>query len=99
MKSSPKPRVFPALYHQGKLFFPAHRNEEGLASFHWALLITPKNAAANTHMLDVTDAMLIDPVQHVDTNSNRDWIFRDKVENPLANPQLILFAMIGKLQS
>jgi hypothetical protein len=50
-------------------------------------------------MLDVTDAMLIDPVKHVDANPNRDWIFRDKVEIPLANPQLILFAMIRKLQS
>ena len=97
MKISNKPRVFLALYHRDKLSLPSHRDEWGLASFHWALLITPKNAADTTHMLDVTDAMQIDPVRHIDTNPERQWIFRHKIENPLANIRLVLIAMVGKL--
>lgn len=48
-------------------------------------------------MLDVTDAMQIDPVRHIDTNPDRHWIFRHKIENPLANIRLVLIAMVGKL--
>jgi len=99
MKTSNKPRVFLALYHRNKLSLPPHRDELGLASFHWALLITPKDSAEDTHMLDVTDAMQIDPVNHLDTNPDRNWIFRDKVENPLSNIRLVLIAMVGKLKS
>jgi hypothetical protein len=99
MKISNKPRVFLALYHRDKLSLPPHRDEFGLASCHWALLITPKNAAEKTHMLDVTDAFQIDPVTYIDTNPDRNWVFRDKVENPLANIRLVLIAMIGKLES
>lgn len=98
MKASGKPRVFLALYHRDKLSLPPHRDEQGLSSFHWALLITPKNAAESTHMLDVTNAMQIDPVKHIDTNPDREWIFRDKVENPLSNIRLVLIAMIDKLK-
>jgi hypothetical protein len=50
-------------------------------------------------MLDLTDAVQIDPVRHVDTNPDRNWIFRDKVENPLSNIRLVLVAMVGKLKS
>lgn len=99
MKASGKLRVFLALYHRGKLSLPPHRDEQGLASFHWALLIAPKNAAESTHMLDVTNAMQIDPVRHIDTNPDRKWIFRDKVENPLSNIRLVLIAMVGKMKS
>lgn len=99
MKTSDKPRVFLALYHRDKLSLPPHRDELGLTSFHWAILITPKNAVEHTHILDVTDAMQIDPVTHTDTNPDRNWIFRDKMENPLVNLRLVLIAMIGKLHS
>jgi hypothetical protein len=99
MNGTNKPRISLALYHRGKLSLPPHRDELGLASFHWALLLTPKNAVKGTHMLDVTDAMQIDPVKHIDTNPDRNWIFRDKAENPLTNHQLVLIAMIGKLKS
>lgn len=99
MNTSNKPRLFLALYHRDKLSLPPHRDEQGLASFHWALLITPKGSAEATHMLDVTDAMQIDPIRHVDTNPDRNWIFRDKVENPLSDIRLVLIAMIGKLKS
>jgi hypothetical protein len=99
MKLSNKPRVFLALYDRGKLSLPPHQDELGLASFHWALLITPKDSAEGTHMLDVTDAMQIDPVRHLDTNPDRNWIMRDKVENPLSNIRLVLIAMVGKLKS
>jgi hypothetical protein len=97
MKISNKPRVFLALYHRDKFSLPPRRDELGLASFHWALLITPKNAAGETHILDVTDAMQIDPVRHIDTNPDRDWIFRNRFENPIAIVRLVLIAMIGKL--
>ncbi len=50
-------------------------------------------------MLDVTDAMQIDPVSHIDTNPDRSWIFRDKVDHPLLNIRLVLIAMVGKLVS
>jgi hypothetical protein len=99
MKISNKPRVFLALYLRNKLSLPPHRNALGLVSFHWALLITPKASAGDTHMLDVTDAMQIDPVRHIDTNPARNWIFRDKVENPLSNIRLVLITMVGKLKS
>ncbi len=99
MTASEKPRVFLALYHRDKLSLPPNRDELGLASFHWAVLITPKGAPKDTHMLDVTDAMQIDPVRHIDTNPDRNWNFRDKVENPLSNIRLVLIAMVGKLQS
>jgi hypothetical protein len=98
MNTSEKPRIFLAFYHRDKLSLPPHQDKMGLASFHWALLIAPKNAAERTHMLDVTDAMQIDPVTHIDTNPDAKWIFRDKVENPLSNIRLVLIAMIGKLK-
>ncbi len=50
-------------------------------------------------MLDVTDAMQIDPIRHIDTNPDRSWIFRDKVDHPLLNIRLVLIAMVGKLKS
>jgi hypothetical protein len=93
-----KPRVFLALYHRDKLSLPPHRNELGMASFHWALLITPKKESQHTHMLDVTDAMQIDPVRHIDTNPDRNWICRDNMGNPFSNTRLVLVAMIGKLK-
>jgi hypothetical protein len=99
MRPSNKPRVFLALYHRGKKSLPSNSDDYGLASFHWALLFTPKGRPEATHMLDVTDAMQVDPVLHVDTNPDRNWVFRDKVENPLSHVRLVLIAMVGKLRS
>lgn len=99
MNLTQKPRVFLALYHRGKLSLAPNRDKLGLASFHWALLLTPKDSPEATHMLDVTDAMQIDPVNHTDLNPDRNWIFRDKIENPLSNIRLVLIAMAGKLKT
>lgn len=99
MKASKKPRILLGLYHRGKLSLPPRRDELGLASFHWALLISPKNEGRLTHVIDVTDAMQIDPVTGVDTNPDRNWILRDEVGNPLSNMRLVLVAMIGKLKT
>lgn len=99
MRPAGKPRVFLALCHRGKLSLPSNNDETGLSSFHWALLITPKGSAEDTHMVDVTDSMQIDPVRHIDTNPDRNWVFRDKVENPLSHIRLVLIAMIAKLRS
>ena len=99
MKSSKKHRIFLALYHRGKLSLPPHRDELGLASFHWALLISRKNGAQLAHVIDVTDAMQIDPLTGVDSNPDQNWILRDKVDNPLSDVRLVLIAMIGKLKS
>lgn len=95
-KNSNKPRVFLALFHRNKHSLP---KPLGQRSFHWAIVIAPKDDVDRSQTIDVTNAMQIDPVSHVNLNPDGEWLFRCRDGNPMASFPLVLLASIGRFDA
>ncbi|VUC31696.1 unnamed protein product [Clonostachys rosea] len=96
-----KRRVMLALYHRGRLSLGDNRIRLGYRSYHWGIIISPKNARPGhpvCNSYDATDAFVIDPITGQDLNPNLDWFFRAQHDiNPSATGQLIGRIIVGKL--
>ncbi|CAG8921750.1 unnamed protein product [Penicillium salamii] len=96
---SNKRQVFLALHHRASLSIGENRQRLGYAAYHWGILVSPKiSKGPDYYVFDVSDGILLDPVNRVNLNPNGDWHFREKANmDPEENGNLLGRVMIGKV--
>lgn len=97
---SDKDRVCVVVFHRDKLSLgEANRQRYGLAIYHWAILIRPKDLKrlGSSTVYDSTDGVRVDS-HFQDLNPNRDWWFRTRsLLDPLSTGHFLGAVMVGKV--
>ena len=100
---SNKPRICVAVFHRDKLSLGEENHKRlGLAIFHWAILIRPKQFSKidTCTIFDTTDSAIIDEVTGQNRNPEHNWRFRVRSNmNPLSDIRFVGAVVIGKLPS
>lgn len=96
---SNKRQVFVSLHHRDSPSLGGNRQRLGYAAYHWGILISPKNSKGlDCYAFDVSDGLILDPVNRLNCNEGYNWHFREKVNvDPTQGGHLIGMVMVGKV--